>query len=496
MTAITQWPDSVEFVEPNNADFAENADGIESKNEFQIKHLPGTLRACVEDCVRVYGVEADLPAIIGLSIVSAAIGKGLRMHAREYKVRGNLYSLASAPSGAGKSSCFRPFVAPLQDIEKELMQSHEAMIPRWEAERDLLEAEAGRIKRGKGDTAESTERMTEIKKRIAELETECTPSQLIAENVTIEALAVILANNDECLSMLSPDGSEVITNWLGRYNKTDRTDEGLLLKAWTGEPCRINRLSRKPVSLHRPCLSLILCCTPDEIRNLYGNERFVTGGLMPRFLCCESKSRPKERNGQSEGLDSSRWESWNKLIKQLYLSFHQEGCDLHVRITSEAQEIFDAAHNSYCRSFDKRPDGDAFEARRVEQAMRIALCLHAAEHSDDSCMYPLTEKTARAGLQFAEYFGQTAARMQVIAIQSQDMAMIERIEETARNHGIMNPDGLDIPVREITRRNGIDNDTLRALVLRNPDSLKLLKITNTSKRGRPSDVLRIKNEIV
>ena len=32
---------------------------------------------------------------------------------------------------------------------------------------------------------------------------------------------------------------------IGRYNKTGRTDEVVLLKAWTGEPCRINRLMPK-----------------------------------------------------------------------------------------------------------------------------------------------------------------------------------------------------------------------------------------------------------
>lgn len=67
--------------------------------------------------MRVFGVEPDLAAIIGLSVLSAAVGKGLVMQMRQYRVRGNLFALASAPSGEGRSSCFRPFVHPLQGIE-------------------------------------------------------------------------------------------------------------------------------------------------------------------------------------------------------------------------------------------------------------------------------------------------------------------------------------------------------------------------------------------
>lgn len=493
MKAITQWPDYVEFVDSNNADSADFADGHLPETQFPHEQLPGVLKDCVEDCVRVYGVEPDLAAIIGLSVLSAAMGKGLVMRVRQYRVRGNLFALASAPSGAGKSSCFRPFVHPLQGIEEHLTLGHADRLPELEAERELLEAEAVKLKRGKGEVEDKKARLAAIKARLQELDTLCRPPQLIAENATIEALGVLLEANGEAMALLSPDGSEVISNWLGRYNKTDRTDEGLLLKAWTGEPCRINRLSRKPVCLKEPCLSLLLCCTPDEITHLFGNERFVTGGLMPRFLVCESRSRPKERNGQSQGLDGGCWSRWNRLVVDLYRAFYTDGNGGLVNLTPASETVFDEAHNAYCRSFDLRPEGDSFEARRAEQAMRIALCLHAVIHGDELCRHPLKPDTATAALALAQYFGQTATRMQALAAQLRDTAMIERIEETARKHGTMNPDGLDVSVRELTRRNGIEPGTLRALALRNPDTLELLRITNTGKRGRPSEVLRLKS---
>ena len=171
---------------------------------------------------------------------------------------------------------------------------------------------------------------------------------------------------------------------MGRCNKTDRTDEGVLLKAWTGEPCRINRLSRKPVSLRNPCLTLLLCCTPDEVRTLFANERFIMGGLMPRFLVCESFSRPKERNGKQDGLHSSIWDNWGQLISSLYDRYHKVESIERIQANEESIQLFNEAHNAYCHSFDYRPEGDSFEARRVEQAMRLAVCLHAATHGNKS----------------------------------------------------------------------------------------------------------------
>jgi hypothetical protein len=437
-------------------------------------------------------VEADLPVTIALSVLSAAIGKHLVLQAREYEVRGNLFTLASAPSGVGKSSCFRPLVAPLLRIEEALVEAYAARVPQWEAERELLESEAGKLKRAQGEASGKMKRMTEIKARLQALESLSRPPQLIAENVTIEALAVLLACNDETLALLSADGSEVITNWAGRYNKTDRSDEGLLLKAWSLEPCRINRISRPPVLLQCPCLTVLLCCTPDEVRNLFSHERFMLGGLMPRFLVCESRSRPKERNGATEGLNPACWEAWHDLINRLYGAFRDTDGGNAVHLSAGAQQVFDHAHNAYCRSFDQRPEGDAFEARRVEQAMRLALCLHAATHADQACRYPLDAATANTALQLARYYGQAASRQREAAQRAQDEDALRRLAETAASYGTVNGKTSTVTLREVMRRNSLNREQITALVNRNPAHVKLRTIATEGKAGRPSEVIQIR----
>lgn len=144
------------------------------------------------------GVEPDLPAIMALSAVSTSIGKGLWMHACGFEVRGNLFALGSAPSAVGKSSCYDPIMRPLHWIEETLGQRHAENLPRLEAEKDLLEAEASKLKRSRGDLTENAQRLAEIKARLTQLEKECRAPQLIAENVTIEALAVTMTSPWRC----------------------------------------------------------------------------------------------------------------------------------------------------------------------------------------------------------------------------------------------------------------------------------------------------------
>jgi len=497
MNTLTHWPENIEFTEGGFAGYAGFADKDETKIAFPLERMPNQIRYAVKDCMRVVGVEPDLPCIMALSAVSAAIGSGLKLYANGFQVRGNIYGLGSAPSGVGKSTCYRPIMEPLQDIEAQLVTAHDAIIPRLEAEKDLLEAEAAKLKRSRGDLSDNAQRLAEIKTRLTELEKECRPPQLIAENVTIEALAVLLEHNNEAMAMLSPDASEVITNWLGRYNKTDRTDEGVLLKAWTGEPCRINRLSRKPVSLREPCLALLLCCTPDEIRNLFANERFVLGGLLPRFLVCESHSRPREwKDGESRGWDGSSWSGWKHLIRQLYRAFHLPEHGGSISASREAQAVFNEAHNAYCRSFDVRPEGDSFEARRVEHAMRIALCLHAAQHSDLCCGRELSKETAETAILLAAYFGQTASRIQSAAREQRDEEAFQRIEETMAKHGVESEAGLVISIRELTRRNGLNREQLEALARRHPGRMEILTLSPGKAGGRASEVVCLKGQIL
>jgi len=186
-------------------------------------------------------VLESLPGCCTLGILSTAIGKGLQVKSGANRVtRGNLYVLASAESGSGKSETFRHIAKPFIEFETELVERWKAEIqPELLAERKILEAEIAKLTKSAGDADGSTQReeiRAELKEKLAALdsvETKLRQPALSCEDVTGEKLAVLLAHNREQLASLSADALAVVNILLGRYNKLDRTDEGIYLKAFT-----------------------------------------------------------------------------------------------------------------------------------------------------------------------------------------------------------------------------------------------------------------------
>jgi hypothetical protein len=76
--------------------------------------LPPRLEAIVKAIAEAYHVPDVMPAAIALAIVSAAMGKGLRIASGPgRKTMGNLFFLISAGSGTGKSTVLRVLREPL-----------------------------------------------------------------------------------------------------------------------------------------------------------------------------------------------------------------------------------------------------------------------------------------------------------------------------------------------------------------------------------------------
>lgn len=67
MSTLTHWPENIEFTEGGFAGYAGFADKDETKIAFPLERLPNQIRYAVKDCMRVVGVEPDLPCIMALS---------------------------------------------------------------------------------------------------------------------------------------------------------------------------------------------------------------------------------------------------------------------------------------------------------------------------------------------------------------------------------------------------------------------------------------------
>ena len=380
---------------------------------FPLHTLPPAAADMAQAIADVERVPQSLAGCCVLGVLSAAVGAGLQVKSGPERVtRGNLYLLPSAESGSGKSETFRHAVKPLQEFEaRQLERWREHVFPGLQSERDMLEAEITTQQRFARKMLTGPERdsirlkLEEKRAALLALEARLQEPVFTVEDVTTEQLAVLLSKRGECLASLSADAGAVINCLLGRYNKTERTDETLYLKAYTGDFYRADRVGRAAVMLQRPCLAVLWLVQPDKLDTLLGKRELTDGGLIPRLLLCHTQCQPRPIVEGGAGIPASVASDYAARVEQLLRTFRLAAEPVTVQPTPDALQVLNAHFNGIVkrRIADLR-DVTTFAARWNEQAWRIAVCFHAGQHGADAAQRELDTATAEAAIVLADWF--------------------------------------------------------------------------------------------
>jgi Protein of unknown function (DUF3987) len=281
--------------------------------------------------MRHYRVPALIPVACALVINGAALGRGIVIKSNVRRTYANLYAIIGAKSGTGKTVVFDEFMAPLEQLQHEMLKSFKSEEkPRIEEELKLIQAEVQSLLKHKKnqktfDPAEDArqERLSELLQQQAELEDKLeAASRLWCVDFTSEALGALLANSQEQISVLSDEGGLALYNMLGRYTKGVVADDILLCKAKSVNATTMDRLSRPPILLRRPCVALLLLVQPDLLRMAFSNERLLVGGFLARCLSADSKMKIQyEDEATMPEVDSNIMETWNQHIFDMVKNF-------------------------------------------------------------------------------------------------------------------------------------------------------------------------------
>ena len=437
---------------------------------FPLHCLPPQIEEMARAIVRAERTPESLAGCCTLGILSASIGAGLQVQSGADRVtRANILAVASADSGSGKSETFRHAARPFHQFEADLLETwRTSTLPGLEAERDILESEIAKLKKLAGNADSALER-DEIKARLeqkkasfAALEALLHAPVLSVEDVTTERLAVLLSQRGECLASVSPDAGAIVNNLLGRYSKLDRTDEGIYLKAFSGDYCRIDRQSRPPVVLRAPCLAALWLVQPDKVETLLAERSLTDGGLIPRFLICHTNAQPRPMTEDAAGIPADVAEAYRRTICTLLETY---------RLASEARTIHPspaaaAAMKTHFNGIvEQRLNGlrdvTTFAARWNEQAWRIAVCLHAGLHGSTAHEHALEIETAEHAIELADWF----AAQQLEILSGGRLAARRKIRDEVLALLADNPKGIRA------------SDIYRARITRNADEAHALLAT-------------------
>ena len=318
--------------------------------------------------------------------------------------------LGSAESGSGKSETFRHLAQPLLEFEAERVADwKEETKPGLLAEHKILEAEiAGLTKSGRKPNADRDEIRGQLKAKLAardQIEAQLRTPTLSCEDVTGEKLAVLLAHNREQLASLSADALAVVNILLGRYNKLDRTDEGIYLKAFTGDRCKVDRQTRESVLVESPCLAALWLTQPDKLESLLAERSLSDGGLIPRMLVFHTNCEGQKIVKDAPEIPTSLENDYANLIRSLIQTYRLADEPLAIEPTPEALDAMNAHHNAIVkRRRTDLHDVNIYAARWNEQAWRIAVVLHAAQHCAHAHEHKLELDTAKRAIELADWF--------------------------------------------------------------------------------------------
>lgn len=409
---------------------------------FPLDCLPLSVADMARAIARTERTPETLAGCCGLGILSASIGAGLQVTSGPNRVtRGNLYLMASAESGSGKSETFRHMAKPFFDFERDLLESWKAdTLPGLQAEADLLESEIHALTKGTVKSHSGVEReefrndLAVKKKALADVREQLFAPRLCCEDVTSEKLAVMLAQNQEQIASLSPDAGNIVNILLGRYNKLDRTDEGIYLKAFSGDNCRVDRQGREPVLLQRPCLSALWLTQPDKVEALLAERSLTDGGLIPRLLACHTCAMPRPIVNDVAGIPAETTNAWGMLVGKLIKTFRMARDSFTVQVTPEAKKMMDDHYNQIVkrRLADLR-DVTTYAARWNEQAWRMAVCLHAGFHGEGAGAQRLEVDTAANAIALADWFAGEQLRILAAGRQAARRAKHDEVLELLAN---------------------------------------------------------------
>jgi replicative DNA helicase len=244
---------------------------------FPLEALPQWMADHVAQVADELQLTPDLPAMLGLAALSICCARRATVVVQgTWREPLCLYLVVAAAPGEGKSPAVRQMLGCLDRYEKDLVERSAADRDNARIRRMILEKEQAK--------AVSSGNMAEAMAAADELRAipEPVAPRLMADDVLPEKLSEMIAEQGGRMALISTEGG-VFGLMAGRYN--DKTNLDVYLKAWSGDPMRIDRMTRKAAGVVlEPTLTVGLTVQPSVILGLAETPEFAGRGLTARFM--------------------------------------------------------------------------------------------------------------------------------------------------------------------------------------------------------------------
>lgn len=255
---------------------------------FPTDALPDWLAAYVQAEARATQTPPDLPAILALAVLSAALAGHVEATPWDgWTEPINLYLMVVLPPGHRKSAVFADVTQPLQQRQNEAAARAAEQIATAKRQRALTEAALKRAQRAhiSAPAEDRPALLAQIERHAEQLAHHQRPTipRLIVDDCSPERLAMLLHEQHGRLAILSPEGG-FFDMLAGRYGTTGAPNLDHVLKGHAGDPIIVDRVDRPGEIIPRPALTIGLAVQPETLRGLIARPGFHGRGLLARFL--------------------------------------------------------------------------------------------------------------------------------------------------------------------------------------------------------------------
>lgn len=375
-----EWPEPIELdTETYGPDLA-------------LEALPPVLGDYIESVARAKQVPADL--VVGCvlaTLAGAAAGRARVAVGESHEEPLNLYAMGVAAPGERKSVAIREATRPVEEFERELIETMRSTVTEAREAREIAVARLKKLRDNaakKDDPTERAQLVAEAQQAAKEIPPLLPMPRLLIDDATPEAVAKVLAEQGGRLMLASEEAGSLLATMRGRYTSGASTgDVDIYLKAYDGGSIRVDRVSagREAVRIESPCLAVLVTAQPSLLRDLGSDADLRGRGLLGRFCFVVARPLVGLRPHVDLSIDRAAQDAYERAVRSiLELPVPRPGEIPLLRLEGEALRLWIEAHDeieSAMREGGELESVRDWASKHAARVARVAALFHLLRHA-------------------------------------------------------------------------------------------------------------------
>lgn len=429
----TDWHNTAQF--EINTPYEFTVDEVEVKPQekpptplLPIKGFPEYLQGFINEYVDVYNVPHDYIAASVLFSTAFAIGNKLELKGK-YENIPLLWLAIVGNVSSGKTEPLKTCLSYFTNKDKEAFNE-------YQIQKSLFEAEKEKPKK---------ERDTSIQ-----------PPQYfqhLLNDYTPEALYNVHTVNNRGVCIYRDE----LKGWLddfGRYNKSG--EQSTMLSTFYRQPMQINRASKEPIFIYKPCIYVSGGIQPDILHDLAKDNRAENGFLSRLIFAYPDLADKQPYSNKKLNTDTL-------LNYQKYLSVLANLIEIvDLKLSDEAEKVYEDWFNDNVKKTNDEPTGylKGVYGKLDVISLRLAIVVHGMEFvCKQNTSTEISTTTMQAAIELTEYFRATALKV---------------YHKIFKETGNANIDKKDV-IKYLSSTGASQNEIAKALKVSQPYVNKILK---------------------